>query len=176
LIIANHVSNDAPGQGLSFAVHTTPRGGVCCKRTAFEKKRLRRGGVCSVDRHLAEPSRGLRRQMQRFLNALHLPVLAVSSFTAGLKLFPPPKNIRWTHDASKSFSRNVPLCVDSGERRNKAQLGRASRVESGTTPSSTARCHVYDALYVRRCWCDSDAVHAQRYVAAGSLRGIGCQE
>jgi hypothetical protein len=51
-----------------------------------------------------------------------------------------------------------------------------SRVESGTTPSSTARCHVYDALYIRRCWCDSDAVHTQRYVAAGSLRGIGCQE
>jgi hypothetical protein len=39
LIIANHVSNDAPGQGLSFAVHTTPRGGVCCK--AFKKFRLR---------------------------------------------------------------------------------------------------------------------------------------
>ena len=29
---------------------------------------------------------------------------------------------------------------------------------------------------IRRCRCNSDAVHTQRYVAAGSLCGIGCQE
>jgi hypothetical protein len=42
LIIANHVSNDAPGQGLSFAVHTTPR--ATCAANAQRSKISASGG------------------------------------------------------------------------------------------------------------------------------------
>jgi hypothetical protein len=70
-----------------FHLLCIPLPGAACAANAQRSKRnrLQRGGVWSVDRHLAEPSRGLRKQ--RFWNALHLPVLAGCSFTAGLKLF-----------------------------------------------------------------------------------------